>query len=404
MAQLLSTSRRSSRTRVMPFKRAVFVVLAAGAVLFASSSLAAAATAPSLGAAGSYSVLAGTTVTNTGSTTMPGDLGVSPGSAVTGFPPGIVGPPGTIHNADSNAAAAQAANTAAFGVLDQVCTVTYPGNKDLVGLSLVPGVYCADAFTLTGTLTLSGTGVWIFKSAATLITSGTANVVGGDPCNVWWRLVSSAVLGTNTSLVGNILASTSISLATGATLNGRAFAHTGGVTLENNAISGCSAASPTSSTKLTYTGTTTAAPGASITLRATLKTSAGLAIAGKTVTFTLHGVTASAKTNSSGVASVVTKAPTGLGAYAIKIVFKGDTTHPAASTSATLSVREATAAPTPPATDTLATTDVPRSGPTPVIVLVGIFLFAFVVLAAVVGRRTMRRAAPTDPRSPERDR
>src|SRR5450759_3471953 len=238
MAQLLSASHRSSRARVKPFKRAVFVGLAAGAVLFASSSLVAAATAPSLGAAGSYSVLAHTAVTNTGSTTMPGDLGVSAGSAVTGFPPGIVGPPGTIHLADSNAAAAQVANTAAFGVIDQVCTVTYAGNKDLVGLSLVPGVYCADTFTLTGTLTLSGSGVWIFKSAATLITSGTANVVGGDPCNVWWREVSSAILGTNTSLIGNVLASTSISLATGANLNGRALAQTGAVTLESNTITG----------------------------------------------------------------------------------------------------------------------------------------------------------------------
>src|SRR4029077_2208584 len=111
---------------------------------------------------------------------------------------------------DVSAAAAQAANTAAYAFVDQGCDTTYAGVKDLVGLSLVAGVYCATAFQLSGTLTLSGTGVWIFKSASTLITSGTANVVGGSQCNVWWRVVSSATLGTNTELTGNILALTSI--------------------------------------------------------------------------------------------------------------------------------------------------------------------------------------------------
>ena len=182
------------------------------------------AISPNLGAAASYSVLGGEAVTNTGPTTIPGDVGVSPGTSVTGFPPGMVGPPGIIHAGDANAAAAQSANAVAFGFLDQTCDVTYLGVKDLVGEMLVPGVYCADAFRLSGTLTLTGSGVWIFKSAADLITSGTANVVGGDPCNVWWREVSSATLGTNTSLIGNILASTSITLQDGVRLNGRALA------------------------------------------------------------------------------------------------------------------------------------------------------------------------------------
>ena len=224
-----------------------------------------AATSPTLGAAASYSVLGGETVTNTGPTTMSGDLGVSPGSAVTGFPPGIVGPPGTIHKADANAAAAQIGNTAAFTSLDQGCDVTYPGIKDLVGENLVPGVYCADAFELSGTLTLSGlsTDVWIFKSASTLITSGTANVVGDNPCDVWWRVVSSATLGTNTSLIGNILASTSISLQTGASLNGRALAQTGAVTLDSNTITGliCLAPPPPTATATTPTPTATITPG-----------------------------------------------------------------------------------------------------------------------------------------------
>ncbi len=202
-----------------------------------------AATSPTLGTVGSYSVLGHTTVTNTGPTTMPGDLGISIGGAPTGFtglPDGTVGPPGTIRNA-ADSLAAQNANTAAFGFIDQGCNTTYAGAfKDLVGLNLVPGVYCADAFQLSGTLTLNGEAgdVWIFKSASTLTTSGTAKVVGGDPCNVWWRQVSSATLGTDTSLTGNVLSLISISLNTRASLNGRALAQTGAVTLDNNKITG----------------------------------------------------------------------------------------------------------------------------------------------------------------------
>ncbi len=196
------------------------------------------AVSPSLGAAGYYSVLGGQTVTNTGSSSMPGSLGVSPGSAVTGGP--VVGPPGTIHAGDSDAANAQLANSAAFDYLDQSCTTTYAGTKDLVGESLVAGVYCADAFRLTGVLTLSGTGVWIFKSASDLVTSGSASVSGGDPCNVWWRVVSSATLGAGSSFTGNILAATSISLLTNASLNGRALAYTGQVSMQSNTITGAS--------------------------------------------------------------------------------------------------------------------------------------------------------------------
>jgi type VI secretion system secreted protein VgrG len=244
------------------------MALAAGAALFAGSYLVAAATAPSLGSAQPFAVLAGTTVTNTGPTTITGNLGVSPGSAITGQ--SSITLIGETHAADAVALEAQAGNTAAFTALDQVCDVTYPGvGQDLVGLTLVPGVYCASAFTLTGTLTLSGSGPYIFKSEATLITSGTANVVSGDPCNVWWRVVSSATLGVNTSLIGNVLALTSISLATGANLNGRALAQSGAVTMDSNTISNavCAAApgptaspAPTASAVPTVPPTSTDAP------------------------------------------------------------------------------------------------------------------------------------------------
>jgi hypothetical protein len=226
------------------------------------------ATSPSLGGAESFSVLAGAIVTNTGPTTVQGNLGISPSIGVpphaSGFPPGIVGPPGVIHDADAEAAAAQAGNTAAFTALDQGCDVTYAGVQDLTLVSpLIPGTYCADAFILTGNLTLEGAGVWIFKSASTLITSSGSSVTGGDPCNVWWRVVSSATLATNSTMIGNVLALTDIALQTGATLNGRVLAQTGQVTLDNNTISGpfcVQLPTPTSTTEAPTPTSTTEAP------------------------------------------------------------------------------------------------------------------------------------------------
>ena len=253
-----------------------------------------AATSPTLGAASGYSVLGASTVTNTGPTTTSGAVGVSPGTSITGFPPGTAA--GGTHFNDPSAISAQASNLVAFGALAQSCVITYPGVKDLVGSTLAPGVYCADAFTLTGTLTLSGSGVWIFKSAATLITSGTANVVGGDPCNVWWRVVSSATLGTGTSLIGNILAHVYISLATGATLNGRALAQIGAVTLDSNTITGaiCLAAGQTATPITAAAATATAAANQTATAAAlspAAKTATAAALSAGSPTATPRKVT-----------------------------------------------------------------------------------------------------------------
>lgn len=212
--------------------------------MFFSVSRAYAATSPTLGGAASYSILGGTTVTNTGPTTVAGDLGVYAGSAVTGFPPGSVA--GNIHAADTSAQHAQEGNSAAFLALSAApnvaCTTDYGGgNTDLTTVSpLVAGIYCSGTFTISGNLTLSGTGVWIFRSAATIITASGSTVTGGDPCNVWWKAVSSVTLGTNSTMIGNILASTSVTMNTGASLNGRAFASTGAVTMDSNTVTGSS--------------------------------------------------------------------------------------------------------------------------------------------------------------------
>jgi hypothetical protein len=225
-----------------------------GALLLGASPGFAQATAPSLGNAQSFAVLGGSTVTNTGSSVITGDLGVSPGSAVTGFPPGLVSG-GTIHAGDSVALSAQTSNTAAYGILaGEPCSADLTG-QDLGGKILTPGVYCfSTSAQLTGTLVLDAGGntaaVFVFKIGSTLTTASNALVQvinGGSNCNVFWQVGSSATLGTGTTFSGNILALTSITLNTGARVFGRALAQTGAVTLDTNTIDStlCGTAVPT---------------------------------------------------------------------------------------------------------------------------------------------------------------
>jgi type VI secretion system secreted protein VgrG len=248
-------------------------------------------TAPTLGTAASFAVLGGSTVTNTGPTTVSGDLGVSPGTAVTGFPPGTV-TNGTIHAADAVAAQAQSAVTTAYNSLaGQPCP---PGNNftgtDLGGRTLVPGVYCfSTSAQLTGTLTLDAQGdagaVFIFQIGSTLTTASGSSVLlinGASPCNVFWQVGSSATLGTATSFVGNILALTSIALNTGANItSGRALARNGAVTMDTNTIStGACAASPAATaTAITAATATSAAVATATSAAVATATSAAAATA-----------------------------------------------------------------------------------------------------------------------------
>ena len=241
----------------------VFALLAPG--------VARAATAPSLGTAQRFAVLGGSAVTNTGPSTITGDLGVSPGNAVSGFPPGLVAG-GTIHSADAVALQAQRDVTTAYNALaGQACDTVLTG-QDLGGLTLTPGVYCyAAAAQLTGTLTLDAQGnpsaVFIFQIGSTLTTASNAKVQvinGGSPCNIYWKVGSSATLGTATTFVGNILALTSITLTTGANISGRALARNGAVTLDTNTVSfaACTTvpATPTPTATATATPLPTATP------------------------------------------------------------------------------------------------------------------------------------------------
>jgi hypothetical protein len=200
----------------------------------------------SLGTAGSFRVLAGSTVTNTGSSVITGNLGVSPGTAITGFPPGIV-TGGAIHAGDAVAQTAQADLMTAYNAAaGQTPTLVLTG-QDLGGLTLTPGVYFfASSAQLTGTLTLNTQGnpnaVFVFQIGSTLTTASNSAVVFTSSLtdkNVYWQVGSSATLGTTTAFAGNILALTSITLNNGASIGcGSALAINGAVTMNNNVIGG----------------------------------------------------------------------------------------------------------------------------------------------------------------------
>jgi hypothetical protein len=211
--------------------------------MLSMGSLAWAQSAPPLGSAQSFAVLGASTVTNAGPTVIAGDLGVSPGTAVTGFPPGSV-TGGTVHAGDATATAAQAAaHTAYAALLAEPCGTNLTGKTlgtSPGAITLSPGVYCFNSSAqLTGALTLSGNGVYVFKIGSTLTTASNSSVVlanGATVGKVFWQVTSSATLGTNTTFEGSILANISNTVTTGASVTGRVFALTGGVTLSGNRI------------------------------------------------------------------------------------------------------------------------------------------------------------------------
>ena len=199
-----------------------------------------------LGTAGSYAVLAGSTVTNTGSSVINGNVGVSAGCAVTGFPPGIVH--GTINAGNALAAQAQSDLTKGYIAAMHLSPTSNFTGKDLGGLTLTKGVYYfSTSAQLTGTLTLKGKpgALFVFQIGSTLTTASSSSVIFinsltgkrmNDP-HVYWVVGSSATLGTSTKFAGNILALTSITLNTGANITcGSALARNGAVTLDTNVI------------------------------------------------------------------------------------------------------------------------------------------------------------------------
>jgi hypothetical protein len=390
-----------------------------------SATNASAQTAPNLRTASSYAVLGASTVTNTGSTTIGGNLGVSPGSAVTGFPPGTM--TGTRHAGDAAASQAQVDVTTAYNALTaQSCTADLTG-QNLGGLTLTGGVYCfSSSAQLTGQLTLDAQGsadaVFIFQMGSTLTTASNSSVLvisSGVDCNVFWQVGSSATIGTGTTFRGNILASASITLTTGANVSGRALAQNGAVTLDTNHVGfeACAAstatvsptasptsasptasptsASPTTSAFPTASPTATAAPTGTATPTAT-----PTAAATPTPTSTPVGQTPTPAATPVGQTPTPTPTPTATPV--------GQTPTPTPTPTATPVGRTPTPTPTPTATPVGQTPTphitpccLPRTGgPSPqgdqvawTLLLAGLVASGLVASALLLGARARRRVA-----------
>jgi Ice-binding-like len=228
-------------------------VLAVG-LAFVAMPVAAQASAVDLGTAKPFVALGGQTVTNTGPSVLGGNLGVAPGTALTGFGlPAVVN--GEIHAGDAVAGQAQSDLTNAYNVAagQPVLPADDLTGQDLGGMTLTAGAYhFSSSAQLTGTLTLNAQGnskaQFVFEIGSTLTTAPASQVVltnGASPCNVYWQIGSSATLDTTTAFQGNVMALTSISMNNGASVIGRVLARNGSITLINNVLnnSACSAGS-----------------------------------------------------------------------------------------------------------------------------------------------------------------
>ncbi len=225
-----------------------------------------------LGTTESFAVLAGSTITNTGTSTITGDIGLSPGTAFTGQ--SSVTQSGALHLADAVAVTAKTDLVTAYNDAAGRTPVSRIASE-LGGTTLKPGVYdsAEGTFQITGTLTLDAEGdpdgVFVFKMASTLITASASqvNIINGAHfCRIFWQVGSSATLGTNSTFVGHILAMESITATTGATIQGQLLARNGAVSLDTNTITNgaCPATTATTAVSTAPGATTVTATGVAV--------------------------------------------------------------------------------------------------------------------------------------------
>ncbi len=229
------------------------------ALALAAAPAAAQASEINLATAGPFVVLGGKAVTNTGPSVLNGNLGVTPGTELNGFTlPAVVN--GATHDNDAVAARAQEDLTTAFGVASG--QPIPPGNDltgiDLGGLTLTEGAYgYSSSAQLTGQLTLDAQGnpnarfVFVIGSTLTTASASSVNLINGaSPCNVYWRVGSSATLGTTTQFQGNLMALTDITVTNGVHVQGRVLARNGQITLDTDVLdnSQCATSSETTTT------------------------------------------------------------------------------------------------------------------------------------------------------------
>jgi hypothetical protein len=240
-------------------RRTPLLVAAVGVAVIFPASWAAAAQAPiGLGTAGGFAVLAGSGITNTGATTITGNVGTFPTPSETGF--GSVTLAGANHVGDAVTQQAKTDLTTAYGTAAGAGPATAVPTE-LGGRTLTPGVYGGPTLAVTGTLTLDTLGnpdaVFVFQASSTLITASNSAVTvlnGATACNVFWQVGSSATLGTGSHLIGSVLALTSITATTGATVDGRLLARNGAVTLDHNTITAETCAATTTATTAPVAG------------------------------------------------------------------------------------------------------------------------------------------------------
>jgi hypothetical protein len=306
-----------------------------------------------LGVANSFAVLAGTTITNTGATTINGDVGLHPGTATPGLTPEMVN--GEFHVANAEALDAKNALAAAY------IEVAGRTPDDTIGAGLGGttvfggGVYASGsgAFTINGPVTLDAMGdpdaIFIFQMATTLTTGVGSSVVltnGAQACNVYWQVGSSADLFANTTFRGTILALTSINLQNGASISGRALARNGAVTMDTNTITQVGCAAPVEATTTTTTAATTTTTAAAATTTTAAAATTTTAAAATTTTVAAATTTTVADTTSGTAVAGSTTTVAAAGTTSTTVLAGSTTTVAAAGTTATTSGIDALVTPT----------------------------------------------------------